>query len=64
MFYIQVVQRRWDKPESSTNKIPRTSKPSEVKGIKNKNSQFALSKTNEYINNIQQVYYLERRMFC
>jgi hypothetical protein len=64
MFYIQVVQRRWDKPESSINKIPQTSKSSEVKGIKNNNSQFAPSKTNEYISNIQQVYYLERRIFC
>ncbi|MFH7027124.1 MAG: hypothetical protein ACHBN1_17365 [Heteroscytonema crispum UTEX LB 1556] len=64
MFYIQVVQKHWDKTESPTKKSPRTSKLSSVKEINKKNAQFAKAKTDEYISNIQQVYYLERRMFC
>lgn len=64
MFYIQVVEKSWDKPKSPVNKAPPTSKPSEVEGINHKNSQFAKNKTTEYIRNTQQVYYLQHRLFC
>lgn len=64
MFYIQVVQKSWDKPKSPVNKAPPTSKPSEVEGINHKTSQFAKNKTTEYIRNTQQVYYLQHRLFC
>jgi hypothetical protein len=64
MFYIQVVQKSWDKPKSPVNKAPPTSKLSEVEGRNHKSSQFAKNKTTEYIRNTQQVYYLERRLFC
>jgi hypothetical protein len=64
MFCIQVIQKSWDKPKSPVNKAPPTSKLSEVEGINHKSSQFARVKTNEYIRNTQQVYYLERRLFC
>lgn len=58
MFYIQVVQERRGR------KAPSTSKPSEVEARNKKSSKFAKAKTTEYISNTQQVYYLERRLFC
>jgi hypothetical protein len=64
MFYIQVVQKHWDKPESPTNKIPRASKSSEAKGTNSENSKFAKAKVSEYKRKIQQDYYLKRRLFC
>lgn len=64
MFCIQVAQKSWDKPKSPVNKAPPTSKLSEVEGRNHKSSQFARVKTTEYIRNTQQVYYLERRLFC
>lgn len=51
MFYIQVVQKSWDKPQSPANKAPPTSKLSEVEAIHQKSSQFARIKTTEYMRN-------------
>jgi hypothetical protein len=64
MFCIQVIQKAQDKPNSPVNKAPPTSKLSEVEGRNHKSSQFARIKVTEYIRNTQQVYYLERRLFC
>lgn len=58
MFYIQVVHKR------RGSKAPSTSKPSEVETRNEKSSKFAKVKATEYISNTQQVYYLERRLFC
>ena len=63
MFYIQLKHRRWNQPESSVKKAASSCKPSEVEGIKEKSSKFALSKTTEYIRNTQQACYLEFRLF-
>lgn len=62
MFYIQVVQAQ-DKPQSPANKAPPSCKLSEVEG-RNHKSSHAKNKTTEYMRNTQQVYYLERRLFC
>ncbi|MDF5735760.1 hypothetical protein [Nostoc sp. S13] len=64
MFYIQLKDRRWNKPESPGNKAAFTCKRLEVEAINEKSSKFALLKTTEYIRNIQQAYYLEFRLFC
>ncbi|MEI1372989.1 hypothetical protein PQG02_30235 [Nostoc sp. UHCC 0926] len=63
MFYIQLKDRRWNKPESPVNKAAPSCKPSEVEAIKQKSFKFALSKTIEYIRNTQQACYLEFRLF-
>jgi hypothetical protein len=63
MFYIQVVDKFWDTPESPVNKRPPTSKPSEVEAQPEKSFQFAKTKTTDYIRNTQQIYYLESRLF-
>ncbi|MEH2420901.1 MAG: hypothetical protein V7K48_08100 [Nostoc sp.] len=63
MFYIQLKDMRWNKPESPVNKAAPTCKPSEVKARNEKSSKFALIQTTEYIQNIQQAYYLEFRLF-
>ncbi|MEH2248288.1 hypothetical protein [Nostoc sp.] len=63
MFYIQLKDRRWNKPESPVNKAAPTCKPSEVEAINEKSSKFALIKTTDYIRNTQQACYLEFRLF-
>lgn len=63
MFYIQLKDRRWNKPESPVNKAAPTCKPLEVEAINEKIFKFALSKTIEYIRNTQQACYLEFRLF-
>ncbi|MEH2440660.1 hypothetical protein [Nostoc sp.] len=63
MFYIQLKQRRWHKPESSVKKAASTCKPSEVEAINQKSFKFAVSKIKEYIRNTQQACYLEFRLF-
>ncbi|MEH1918089.1 hypothetical protein [Nostoc sp.] len=63
MFYIQLKDRRWNKPESPANKAAFTCKPSAVEAINEKSSNFALIKTTEYIRNTQQACYLEFRLF-
>jgi hypothetical protein len=63
MFYIQLKQRRWNKPESPVNKAVPTRKPSELEAINEKSFKFALSKTTEDIRNTQQACYLEFRLF-
>ncbi|YAG12815.1 Transposase [Nostoc sp. DSM 114161] len=64
MFYIQLQDRRWNKPKSPDNKAAATCKLSEVEATNEKSSNFALIKTTEYIRNIQQVYNLEFPLFC
>ncbi|MBE9106399.1 hypothetical protein IQ229_16130 [Nostoc cf. edaphicum LEGE 07299] len=63
MFYIQLRERRWNKPESLANKAAFTCKPSVVEATNEKSSKFALIKTTEYIRNTQQACYLEFRLF-
>ncbi|WP_017655261.1 hypothetical protein [Fortiea contorta] len=63
MFYIQIVDRRWEKPESSVNRVPPIPQPLEIEAQTKKSLQLAKAKTTDYIRNIQQVYYLERRSF-
>jgi hypothetical protein len=63
MFYIQLKQRHWNKPEHPVKKVPSTCKPSEVEAINQKSFKFALNRTTEYILNTQQVCYLEFRLF-
>ncbi|MEH1873179.1 hypothetical protein [Nostoc sp.] len=63
MFYIQLKDRRWNKPNFPANKAVPTCKPSKVEAIKQKSFKFALSKTTEYIRNTQQAFYLEFRLF-
>ncbi|MEH2044002.1 hypothetical protein [Nostoc sp.] len=63
MFYIQLKDRRWNKPESPANKAAFTCKPSAVEATNEKSSKFALIKTTEYIRNTQQACYLELRLF-
>ncbi len=63
MFYIQLKDRRWNKPKSPVNKAVPTCKPLEVEAINQKSFKFALSKTTEYIRNTQQACYLEFRLF-
>ncbi|MBN3905901.1 MAG: hypothetical protein HWQ35_04860 [Nostoc sp. NMS1] len=63
MFYIQLKQRCWNKPEPPVKKATSTCKPSEVEAINQKSFKFALSKTTEYIRNTQQACYLEFRLF-
>lgn len=63
MFYIQLKDRRWNKPKSPVNKAASTCKPSAVEAINEKTSKFALIKTTEYIRNTQQACYLEFRLF-
>ncbi|MBN3922499.1 hypothetical protein [Nostoc sp. NMS4] len=63
MFYIQLKDRRWNQPKSPIHKAAFTCKPSAVEAINEESSKFALIKTTEYIRNIQQVCYLEFRLF-
>ena len=63
MFYIQLKDRRWNKPEFPINKVVFTSKPPLVEARNEKSYKFALSKTTEYIRNMQQAFYLEFRLF-
>ncbi|MGF2034930.1 MAG: hypothetical protein RMZ43_006295 [Nostoc sp. CmiVER01] len=63
MFYIQLKDRRWNKPQSPANKAVPTYKPSVVEAKNEKSSKFALIKTTEYIRNTQQVCYLEFWLF-
>ncbi|MEH2438219.1 MAG: hypothetical protein V7K25_29040 [Nostoc sp.] len=63
MFYIQLKNRRWNKPTSPVNQAVPTCKPSEVEAINQKSFEFALNKTTEYIRNTKQICYLEFRLF-
>lgn len=60
MFYIQIAKKHGDKLKPPAKKVTFTSKSSEVEAINNKSSKFA----KKSICNIQQLYYLERRLFC
>lgn len=53
MFYLQLKDRRWNKPESPKRKAISTCKLSEVKAINEKSSKFTLNKATEYICNTQ-----------
>ncbi|MEH2322997.1 MAG: hypothetical protein V7K32_05385 [Nostoc sp.] len=63
MFSIQLKQRCWNQPEPPVKKGASACKPFEVEAINQKSFKFALSKTTEYIRNMQRVYYLEFRLF-
>ncbi|MEH2153897.1 hypothetical protein [Nostoc sp.] len=63
MFYIQLKDRRWNKPKSPVNKAVSSCTPSAVEARNEKSSKFALIKTTEYIRNTQQAYYLECWLF-
>jgi hypothetical protein len=63
MYYITVAQRGWSKSLSPANKNSRTSQPSEAEIEKAKTSKLATAKTKEYIRNVQESYFIERRMF-
>ncbi|MBW4614895.1 MAG: hypothetical protein KME21_16795 [Desmonostoc vinosum HA7617-LM4] len=62
MFYIHLVQKRWDK--SKRKFVSLTSEASEVEDTNKKSSKFAHTKATDYIRNTQVSYYLERRLFC
>jgi hypothetical protein len=64
MMYTQVVQRRWNKPESPVNQqAPSSSNPSELEANSEKSLKFVQEKTTEYIRNARSVHFQERRMF-
>jgi|GEM_PF-4336014 hypothetical protein len=64
MLYQQLVQRRQNQQLSTIDKNSLASKLSETELETEKTSRFATKQTTEYIRNVQQVYYLERLMFC
>jgi hypothetical protein len=64
MFYIQVVHKSWDRRESPANQASSTSKQSEVEARNEKSSKLAKAKFSARIRNTQQLYYLDRRLFC
>ena len=63
MFYIQIIDAGGNSLNFYSNRYVPTSKQSEVEPAPRINSRFARVKATESIRNIQQVYYLEERLF-
>jgi hypothetical protein len=63
LIYIRLINKRWHQPESPEVPPESTSQKPEIDMKQADNTNFRQAKNARYIRNIQEVYYLERRVF-
>lgn len=63
LIYIRLINKRWHQPESHEVPPESTSQKPEVDMKQADNTNFRHAKNARSIRNIQEVYYLERRVF-